>query len=117
LCVPLLFAVLVADLCPNRCDHLGAHDALVLGAQSANCLFHRGATSHLHRVGAMSPTSLDDFSRWSGLSQLKFVLRAMVEQQVAVQTQARRDELTLSDLPAGGSCLHLELAKSYLRSP
>jgi hypothetical protein len=65
----------------------------------------------------MSPTSLDDFSRWSGLSQLKFVLREMVGQLVAVQTQARRDELTPSDLLTGGSCLHLESAKSYLRSP
>jgi hypothetical protein len=115
--VAQLFVVLVADLCPNHCDHLAAHDALALVAQSVNCPFRHGATSHLHRVAAMSPTSLDDFSRWSGLSQLKFALRETVGQLVAVQTQARRDELTPSDLLAGGSCLHLESAKSYLRSP
>jgi hypothetical protein len=66
-------AALVVDQCPNRFDHLGVNDALVLGVLSGNFQLYRGsfhAEDH--------PKNLVDFFHQLDLNRLKLCPRALV---------------------------------------
>jgi hypothetical protein len=71
-------AALVVDQCPNRFDHLGVNDALVLGVLSVNFQLYRGSFHQSDHDVADHPKNLVDFFHRLDLNRLKLCPRALV---------------------------------------
>jgi hypothetical protein len=69
---------LVADQCPNRFDHLGVNDALVLGVLSGNFQLYRGSFDQSDHDAEDHPKNLVDFFHQLDLNRLKLCPRALV---------------------------------------